>query len=154
MIKELKYFIKGNIMQDSHVTIEVTGSARSDGTNAITTRTTGKLYTKGGKRYLLYELPDEDNRSVVVKHMIIFNNRNIEITKSAPGLKTRILYEPGASTETDYSTPYGNLTLVFSTKSITYDESDVRLLIEVNYDIFSGGELLSENRLVIDCTML
>ena len=152
MIIALNILYKGYTMKDSNVTIKVTGSARTDGINAITTRTTGKLYTKGSKRYLLYELPDEDNRMVIVKHMIIFTNRNIEITKSAPGLKTRILYEPGASTETDYSTPYGNLTLVFSTKSITYDENDERLLIEVDYDIFSGGELLSENRLVIDCT--
>ena len=82
MIIALNILYKGYTMNDSNVTIKVTGSARTDGTNAITTRTTGKLYTKGSKRYLLYELPDEDNRMVVVKHMIIFTNRNIEITKS------------------------------------------------------------------------
>ena len=136
-------------MQDSQVTITVTGSSAADSSGAVTTRAAGKLYTKNGKRYLLYELPDSDNPGLIIKHMIIFTPRNIEITKSAPGLRTRILYEPGACTETDYSTPYGNLTLVFSTKSITFNESDEDLTLEVRYDIFSGGELLSENVLTI-----
>ena len=115
-------------MQDSTVKITVTGSSAEGG--IVTTRAVGKLYTRSGKRYMLYDLPDENDPRLTVKHMIIFSSRHMEITKSAPGLRTRILYEPGASTETDYSTPYGNLTLTFSTKSIVLDESDDRLMLE------------------------
>ena len=138
-------------MKDSAVKITVTGRSGRESLDSVTTCASGRLYSKGGKRYLLYELPDESNPGTIVKHMMIFCSRHLEITKSAPGLKTRILYEPGASTETDYSTPYGSLTLVFSTKSMTVTENEKRLEIEIAYDIVSGGEPLSENLLLIDC---
>ena len=139
-------------MQDSNVIVTVTGSGElSDGEKIVTTAP-GRLYNKSGKKYIIYELPDENVPGQLVKHTLILRKTSLEIGKSAPGLKTRILYETGKRTETDYATPHGLITLSFYTESFAAEENDESLFIELTYAILMGDDVLSRNLLQILCT--
>lgn len=138
-------------MQKSDITVTVTGSGELSGDEKIITTAPGRFYVKNGKKYILYELPDENVPGQIVKHMLILRTASLEINKSAPGLKTRILYELGKRTETDYATPQGIISLSFETDSFAVEENDECLVVEISYRILMGDEVLSSNLLTVDC---
>ncbi len=138
-------------MQKSDITVTVTGSGELSGDEKIITTAPGRFYVKNGKKYILYELPDENVPGQIVKHMLILRTASLEINKSAPGLKTRILYELGKRTETDYATPQGIISLSFETDSFAVEENDECLVVEISYRILMGDEVLSRNLLRIEC---
>ena len=138
-------------MQKSDITVTVTGSGELSGDEKIITTAPGRFYVKNGKKYILYELPDENVPGQIVKHMLILRTASLEINKSAPGLKTRILYELGKRTETDYATPQGIIALSFETDSFAVEENDECLVVEISYRILMGDEVLSRNLLTVDC---
>jgi len=138
-------------MQKSDITVTVTGRGELSGDEKIITAAPGRFYVKNGKKYILYELPDENVPGQIVKHMLILRTASLEINKSAPGLKTRILYELGKRTETDYATPQGIISLSFETDSFAVEENDECLVVEISYRILMGDEVLSRNLLRIEC---
>lgn len=138
-------------MNHSEVTITVTGSGELSADEEIKTVSDGRHYSKNGKRYFLYELPDGNETGRIIKHRLTLHGGSLEITKSAPGYATRILYRPGASTETDYATPHGNIVLTFKTGALSVTENEEKLLIELDYEILAAGETLSKNLLKIEC---
>lgn len=138
-------------MQKSDITVTVTGRGELSGDEKIITTAPGRFYVKNSKKYILYELPDENVPGQIVKHVLILRTASLEINKSAPGLKTRILYELGKRTETDYATPQGIISLSFETDSFAVEENDECLIIEISYRILMGDEVLSRNLLTVDC---
>ena len=142
-------------MTDNEVMITVTGSGEltAEG-DSVVTRSRGRFFKKNGKIYLLYELPDENEKDLIIKHTVIIRETSMEVKKSGGGMETRIVYAPGVSHETKYATPFGDINLTFVTKSLEVDENDENLTVNVLYDIAMGEEVISKNRLAMEVSCL
>jgi uncharacterized beta-barrel protein YwiB (DUF1934 family) len=139
-------------MQDGNIIITVSGSGELAGDEKITTRANGKLYTKNGSRYILYEIFEEDAKDVPIKHTLKLYNNTMEMTKSNPAVpdtKSKIIYRPGTRSETSYATPYGILKLTFDTQYLSVKETDNRLEVCLRYKILMNEDVLSRNQLEI-----
>lgn len=136
-------------MKDGIAEITVTGcGGLTDGEN-ITTSAKGKIYSKNGAVYLIYETEDENESGAVIRHRLKLKNGSLEITKSSRNIKSKIAYIMGEKTENHYYSPFGTLLLTFDTFFFSAVEENDGLRIKIKYRIFTGNDLLSENALDI-----
>ena len=67
----------------------------------------------------------------------------------AGSVKQRMLFEEGNVYCTEYHTPYGTLMLEMRTKQLNVNLLDEQISIIAEYDIYSNGSKISENRIEI-----
>ena len=135
---------------DNNVIVTVTGRGELSDEAPIITRAPGKYYINNDKHYVIYELPDEDRPSCVIRHMLIFREHSLEMTKSAGEYRTRIMYDIGKCNLTEYNTPQGKLLLGFKTEAFSFEMTDNGLRAELRYTIMMGDEPLSKNVLEVE----
>ena len=132
---------------EKEVIVKVIGSGELSDGDQVVTEARGRYYEKDGKTYIFYDLPDENDHSVVVKHKVLLAGNSMKITKTSGDTKSEIHYLPGRKTSSAYATPYGVLDLTFHTKRFDTTKSDGCLIVELVYDILMGEEVLSANNL-------
>ena len=130
--------------------VTVTGRGELSDEAPVITRAPGKYYIKNDKHYVIYELPDEDRPGSIIKHMLIFRDHSLEMTKSSGEFRTRIMYDIGKCNLTEYNTPQGMLLLGFKTEAFSFEMTDNGLYAELRYTIMMGDEPLSKNILEVD----
>ena len=141
-------------MTDGLAKITVTGSGELSGDESITNSSTGKVYTKNGSRFFLYEINDENESGIAVKYLLKLTVNNLEMTKTVKNQKTKIVYKPGKKTESEYHSPFGTLLLTFDTISFCITENEEKLLIELKYNIWMDNDIVSRNRLKIEAVLI
>lgn len=141
-------------MKDGLAKFTVTGSGELAGDESITTSATGKIYTKNGSRYLLYEIADENESGMIVKYLLKLTGNSLEMTKTIQNQKTKIVYKPGKKTESEYNSPFGTLLLTFDTTAFYITENEERLLLELKYNICMDKDVISRNQLKIEADLI
>ena len=134
---------------DKEVSVKVTGYGDLTDSDKVVTEALGRFYEKGGSTYVFYELPDENNPQIFIKHKLLLGTNFLGLTKTSQGVKSEVTYIPGRTTSSKYATPYGILDLDFKTKSLSIENNDETLIICLSYDIMMGSEVLSSNNLEI-----
>ena len=108
----------------------------------------GVYYEKSNKHYLLYDEVMEGFKEPV-KNRVKFGEDALEITRSGP-VNVRMLFENNKKNVANYNTSYGEVQLGINTKKVNISNSPDNILINVEYAIESGGELLSECIIMIE----
>ena len=137
---------------EKEVSVKVIGYGDLTDSDKVVTAALGRFYEKDGKSYVFYELPDENNPKVIVKHKLLLGANSLELTKTSQGIKSEVKYIPGKTTSSKYATPYGILDLDFKTKKLGIENNEETLIIELSYDIMMGADVLSSNNLRIELT--
>lgn len=98
---------------------------------------------KEGASKLIYdEWPEENGETV--HSTITFSNRGVKIEKRG-GLVSDLFFVANKERNITYKTPYGVLAMESRCKKIEIEETEQKLNIHIEYDIYASKELLSEN---------
>ena len=127
---------------EKEITVEVIGIQKDSEGNRNTDRTVenGLYYFKDGIHYVITE-KNKDNDSTRYK----FNHRYLEVIKSG-NIATALHFEVAKSHTASYKTPFGIMTLCFKTSGISMSEKPDEININVEYEIYTDNDKLSENR--------
>jgi len=106
----------------------------------------GTYMRKEDTHYLSYEEADEEGK--ITKNRIKITPDSIEMTKQG-SIATRMLFVTGQKQYACYETPFGELTLGMTTKSLGLREAEDGLTAELLYDLEVNGAHMSECELNI-----
>ena len=109
--------------------------------DAIELITTGEYYKKNGKHYILYEEHLMEDSSVT-KNIMKIGNGTIELVKRGSGAMT-MLFEPGRMTYSAYQTPFGEMMVGITTESLSVEEEEHEMRIQIKYELEVNGERIS-----------
>lgn len=115
----------------------------NDRVDTVCEGTYGKI---GETHVITYEETDEDG--MVYKTTMRLREDSLEVTKKGT-ITSKLLYELGKETVTEYVTPYGALSLEFNTTSIEVKLEDERLLAHVEYAMGICGAHHADSRIDI-----
>ena len=107
----------------------------------------GTYLRKEDTHYLSYEEADEDGK--ITKNRIKITPESIEMTKQG-GITTQMLFVTGQKHFACYETPFGELTLGMTTKSIKVLEENGQISVALRYDLEVNGTHMSECELDIE----
>jgi uncharacterized beta-barrel protein YwiB (DUF1934 family) len=114
----------------------------------IETLSHGLYYVKNGKEYVKYqEMLDADN-GVSDSLMKIYDDK-IEIIKSG-AQSAKMYFDQNKDTVIYYRLPIGTTRIDVVTESIDIDRQEDHIQISLNYEMFTNGEKMSVNSVVID----
>lgn len=99
----------------------------NDQIDTICDGTYGKI---GETHVITYEETDEDG--VVYKSTLRIKEGSIEVTKKGT-MTSKLVYELGRQTVTEYNTPYGAISLEFDTTVLNVEETEDKLTAYVEY---------------------
>lgn len=107
----------------------------------------GTYLRKEDTHYLSYEEADEDGK--ITKNRIKITPSSLEMTKQG-GITTQMIFIKGQKHYACYETPFGELTLGMSTKSIKVTEENNQLSVALRYDLEVNDTPMSECELDIE----
>lgn len=129
------------------VLLSITGSQFSESdSDSIELVTVANYYKRNGHHFILYEeVPDGEDS--VVKNTLKFDHTFFEMTKKG-AVNTQLLFTPGASNSTYYSTPAGPMTVNVTTAQYILSEEEnyievyIKYALDINYSYSSENEIL------------
>lgn len=130
-----------------NVVITVTGLQRQmEDDEPVEVISAGTYMRREDTHYLSYEEADEDGK--ITKNRIKITPDSLEMTKQG-GITTQMIFIKGQKQYACYETPFGELTLGMTTKSLGVTEEKDGLLAELLYDLEVNGAHMSECELNI-----
>ena len=103
--------------------------------------TAGEYFYRNNTHYLLYDERDEDGRETSSR--IKIKNGVAELTKRGD-VNVHMIFEKGKKNLTNYQTPYGTLVVGLYTDEITFEESNDRINLKINYQLEINYEPMAE----------
>jgi len=127
------------------VKISFASTQEADGEHAdISQILDGQRYDKEGDVYLRFE--EEVEGAGTVKSTMRMRNGSVHITRSG-GVKTAMDFKRGQDSMCLYTTPLGGLSFVISTEVLEVQIEEDRLQVDIVYDMYADGTLVSHNTL-------
>lgn len=136
MTKEILLSLKGLQMEN-----------REDA-QAMETITPADYYEKNGSHYVLYEEMME-GFTTVTKNRIKFNDSSLEVSKKGL-VNVQMLFEENKKNITSYMTPYGNILIGIDTESISVQEKENQIRVEVEYTLEANYQYLADCRIEME----
>lgn len=118
-----------------------------EGQDVSTYETTASYFQKENSHYLMYE-EVLDGYKDPFRTRLKLKDGSLEINR-AGSIRQRMLFEQGNVYCMDYVTPYGTFVLEMRTKMLSVFHGEEELTVVAEYDIFSEGQKVSENRIEI-----
>lgn len=121
-----------------------------EGDEAIEMISAGEYYFRNHKHYVIYEELLEESESITstVKCSIKITNERIEVIKKGPAA-VHMIFEIGQNHMTYYSTPFGDLMIGVTTKSIELHEKEHLIEAKLTYALDMNYQFVSDCNLVI-----
>ena len=125
----------------------------SEDDEAIEMISLGEYYFRNGKHFVLYdELLDQENApDKTVRCTLKISKQQVELTKKGEAA-SHMVFELGKSHMNYYATPYGDLMIGVTTKSIEVSEQDSEVKVELVYALDINYQYVSECNLRIKIT--
>lgn len=125
----------------------------SEEEEAIEVISLGEYYFRNGKHFVLYdELLDQENvPAKTVRCTLKISKQQVELTKKGEAA-SHMVFELGKSHMNYYATPYGDLMIGVTTKSIDVNESEKEVKVELVYALDINYQYVSECNLKIKIT--
>lgn len=108
----------------------------------------GTYYKKNGRHYILYDESMEEVE-MVTHNTVKAAQDKIEVLKHGI-VETHMVFQPGKKTMANYLTPIGLIVLGLTTASITVEEQENAIHINVDYALEMNGEHVSNCFLGLD----
>ena len=106
-----------------------------------------EYYKRGDSHYLLYEEMVEGFKEPS-RNRIKFKDNLMELTRQGV-MGTHMIFEENKTHMTPYNTPFGQLVLGVSTSRIEVQEQEKQILVSVDYQLESEGEMLTDSRIAL-----
>lgn len=137
-------------MTDKKATITVVGRQLVDCESDITEISVKGTYRKTDKGYIA-EYTDFESLEGSEKTVISVNGETMLMTKFGD-VSTEMLFRQGERSNSDYITPFGNITIGIYTKKLesSLDENGGRVSLEYTIDFNSGFAALNELEITVD----
>lgn len=130
------------------VRIHITGIQRNEeAEELVESGAFGDFDTIAGKYYLKYEELSEEGS--ITKTIIRISDHSIEVMKHGDA-ESKMIFCPGKLTETDYATPYGNLSMSLNTSLASYELTEEGICARIEYTLSLNGSFVSVNQLNIE----
>lgn len=136
MTKEILLSLKGLQMENK------------EDAQAMETITPADYYEKNGSHYVLYEEMME-GFTTVTKNRIKFNDSCLEVSKKGL-VNVQMLFEENKKNITSYMTPYGNILIGIDTESISVQEKENQIRVEVEYTLEANYQYLADCRIEME----
>lgn len=127
------------------VKVQIEGMNKTD--KEVTSVTCDAVYNYVDGMHFLRYTEVQDNKEI--KNIIKISDNRIVVMKSGY-VKSKMVFEAGKDNTNDYSTPYGPIKMTVSTKYLKVDENETGLHVEIDYNLCSGGQFLSECNIKIN----
>lgn len=101
----------------------------------------GRLAKVKENTYLRYE--EDQNLTVTFK----VDEKGIWLTRKGSQMKLRLYFDEAKHYETNYQTPFGAINLTCQTQKVLFEEENAKGQLAVDYQLFSGEELLGEYKI-------
>ena len=129
------------------VLIHINNSQLSDGEANEIAETVSGEYEYGSDEFTLTYYGKEQ---IAGKTVVTFSGGDfVSVIRTESGFDTEMYFEKGKTRPCVYNTPYGEILLETKTGAISSDFDENGGFTEFEYDILSGGELQSHNRMKI-----
>lgn len=133
-----------------NVCIKIKGLQPGFGDEPIETTLFGSYGKINGKHCISYE-DKLSGSDAVTKNLIKASCDQVSVTKKN-GVETKLIFDINEITSADYHTPYGNLNMSIKTKSIKISDNPDSFELNMEYSLFAGGSLISDNQVNIFVT--
>jgi len=107
----------------------------------------GTYMRKENTHYLSYEEADEDGN--ITKNRIKITEHSIEMVKKGV-VATQMMFLPGEKQYACYTTPFGDLTLGITTKTISLTEEEASFFAKLRYGLEINGAHVSDCELDVE----
>lgn len=120
---------------------------------AIEVISLGEYYFRNGKHFVLYDelLDQESAPDKTVRCTLKISKNQVELTKKGEAA-SHMVFELGKSHMNYYTTPYGDLMIGVTTKSIEIVETEKEIMVELLYALDINYQYVSECNLTIKIT--
>jgi uncharacterized beta-barrel protein YwiB (DUF1934 family) len=121
-----------------------------EGEEAIEIISAGEYYFRNGKHYIIYDemLEESESMTSVVKCTIKMTEKQIEVIKKGPA-SVHMIFELGQNHMTYYSTPFGDLMIGITTKTISIQEEEGLILAQLTYALDMNYQFVSDCNLTV-----
>ncbi len=123
----------------------VEDSDETNGPEPVEIIAPGEYYFKNGKHYILYDEFMEGFASVT-KNVLKLKDDSLEITKRGTS-NVHMLFEKDKKNMTCYTTPFGSMMMGIDAHSISIEESEQEIHVQIDYALDVNYEHLA------DCTI-
>lgn len=129
------------------IRVEICGTQRDvkGETTELVTTAQGEYFARGAHHYIRYE-DDTLSDSARVPTMLKFDERALLLRRTGV-VTSEQRFSPGATTTSDYATPYGTLTLGIHTTSYRATFADGKGSVAIDYELLINGAKQSDNTL-------
>jgi uncharacterized beta-barrel protein YwiB (DUF1934 family) len=137
--------------QNLNVKIKIRGE-QGEQDNAVEVVSVGKMYEEDGFVCLSYdEVVDEEETGVVqtVKNLLKINENQVEVIKKGPA-KNHMVFVPGQTTFSYYSTPVGELEVSIFTETINKITRDDGFSLDMQYQLEMNQMFVSDSNINIE----
>lgn len=134
------------------VTLTISGLHMGDGTEDanMNTVTAAEYFQRNNSHYLLYEEKMEGFMQPL-KNRIKFRNNMLELTRQGL-VDTHMIFEEKKKHVTNYTMPYGEITLGIDTRKVSVEEGKDSIQVTVEYALEMNGEHQADSRIRIVIT--
>ena len=101
----------------------------------------GRLAKVKENTYLRYE----EDQNLIVTFKV--DEKGIWLTRNGSQMKLRLYFDEAKHYETNYQTPFGAINLTCQTQKVLFEEENAKGQLAVDYQLFSGEELLGEYKI-------
>ncbi|MBO4339639.1 MAG: DUF1934 domain-containing protein [Clostridiales bacterium] len=129
------------------VLIQIVNTQTADGEMQEITETVLGEYVRSGDEFTLTYNSKEP---IGGKTVVAFSGGDfISVIRTESGFDTEMYFEKGKTRPAVYNTPYGEILIETKTGSVSSLVEENGGFIEFEYELLSGGELQSQNRMKI-----
>ncbi len=98
----------------------------------------GNYYLKNGKHYVKYEEVNEEQNEIT-SSLLKFTKDKVELKRQGT-LNANMEFEEGVKNVTCYHTQFGDLSIGFATNEINIEETQDKIIIDIDYNLEVNGE--------------
>jgi len=109
--------------------------------------TNGSYYKKNKKHYVIYDEIIEGINGTT-KNTLKFDENIFNLTRSG-AINTSMIFEENRRNMTNYNTPFGTITVGIDASSITIDEKEEEINVNVDYAIDVNYEYLADCKIAL-----
>lgn len=132
----------------NEVIVKITGiEYKNEEQDQITELVKGNYYQKNGKEFILYETTQENEK---IRTTLKIEEKQFEIIKSSPSLRTHMKFKQGETFSTRYQTMAGALEMDFDTKELVISSNENCIFISTIYEISMNDMAIGTRKLQIE----
>lgn len=102
----------------------------------------GTYYKRNGKHYVKYEEPVEDG-SGINDNLIKISDKEVEIVNKGQS-SYQLVFTAGHKNTTFYATPFGGINMAVDTYSMSVDETDNKITVDIKYGLEINLDYISK----------